>query len=153
MFRGKPQLAEFESATKQAQGKSCQDELLREAGYFEHNQHRMDYLEMPIQGWVIGSGRVESAPKQFKAHLAGPGMHWSRGRKASPYSQCDFEWPFPPSVALCPKLARNLRCTPGNGCASIFREIVSLIKSPAEFELSPGVVLGVFRFGGRNWGW
>ena len=63
---------------QQAEGKSCQDELLREAGYFEHNQHRMDYLEMRIQGWVIGSGMVESAAKQFKARLAGPGMHWSR---------------------------------------------------------------------------
>jgi hypothetical protein len=63
---------------QRAQGKSCQDELLREAGYFEHNQHRMDYLEMRSQGWVIGSGMVESAAKQFKARLAGPGMHWSR---------------------------------------------------------------------------
>jgi hypothetical protein len=63
---------------QRAHGKSCQDELLREAGYFEHNQHRMDYLEMRIQGWVIGSGMVESAAKQFKARLAGPGMHWSR---------------------------------------------------------------------------
>ena len=63
---------------QQAQGKSCRDELLREAGYFEHNQHRMDYLEMRVQGWVIGSGMVESGAKQFKARLAGPGMHWSR---------------------------------------------------------------------------
>jgi hypothetical protein len=63
---------------KQAQGKACQDEISREAGYFEHNQHRMDYLEMRIQGWVIGSGMVESGAKQFKARLAGPGMRWSR---------------------------------------------------------------------------
>ncbi len=60
------------------QGKSCRDELLREAGYFEHHQHRMNYLDMRIQGWVIGSGMVESGAKQFKARLAGPGMHWSR---------------------------------------------------------------------------
>jgi hypothetical protein len=63
---------------KRAQGKSCRDELLREAGYLEHHQHRMNYLEMRIQGWVIGSGMVESGAKQFKARLAGPGMHWSR---------------------------------------------------------------------------
>lgn len=63
---------------KQAQGKACQDEMLREAGYFERNQHRMDYMEMRIQGWVIGSGMVESGAKQFKARLAGPGMRWSR---------------------------------------------------------------------------
>jgi hypothetical protein len=47
--------------------------LLRETGYFKHNQHRMDYLEMRIQGWGIGSVTVESAAKQFKARLAGPG--------------------------------------------------------------------------------
>lgn len=63
---------------KQSQGKACRDEILREAGYFEHNQHRMDYLEMRIQGWVVGSGMVESGAKQFKARLAGPGMRWSR---------------------------------------------------------------------------
>lgn len=63
---------------QRAQGKPAQAELLREAAYFEHNQRRMDYLEMRIQGWVIGSGMVESGAKQFKARLAGAGMHWSR---------------------------------------------------------------------------
>ena len=63
---------------QQSQGKACRDELLWEAGYFERNQHRMDYLEMRMQGWVIGSGMVESGAKQVKARLAGPGMHWSR---------------------------------------------------------------------------
>ena len=63
---------------KQSQGKACRGESLREAGYFGRNQHRMDYLEMRIQGWVIGSGMVESGAKQFKARLAGPGMRWSR---------------------------------------------------------------------------
>lgn len=64
--------------SQQAQDKACKDELLKEAGYFERNHRRMDYLEMRIQGWVIGSGMVESGAKQFKARLAGPGMHWSR---------------------------------------------------------------------------
>ena len=55
------------------------DEALRqEAGYFEHHQHRMDYLEMRIQRWVIGSGSVESGAKQFKSRLTGSGMRWSR---------------------------------------------------------------------------
>lgn len=63
---------------QRAQGKPAPEALLREAGYFEHNQRRMDYLEMRIQGWVIGSGMVESGAKQYKARLAGPGMHWSR---------------------------------------------------------------------------
>ena len=61
-----------------AQEKRDKEALLREAGYFEHNQYRMDYLEMRIQGWVIGSGMVESGAKQFKARLAGAGMRWNR---------------------------------------------------------------------------
>lgn len=52
--------------------------LRREAGYFWQNQHRMNYLEMREEEWPIGSGMVESAGKQFKARLAGPGMRWSR---------------------------------------------------------------------------
>ncbi len=50
--------------------------LRREAGYWQ-NQHRMNYLEMREEEWPIGSGMVESAGKQFKARLAGPGMRWS----------------------------------------------------------------------------
>ena len=38
----------------------------------------MNYLEMRGEGWVIGSGMVESAAKQFKARFKGPGMCWSR---------------------------------------------------------------------------
>jgi len=52
--------------------------LRREAGYFRHNQHRMNYLEMREEEWLIGSGVVESAAKQLKGRLAGPGMMWSR---------------------------------------------------------------------------
>ena len=54
------------------------DVLRREAGYFEHNQHRMNYLEMREEEWPIGSGMVESAAKQYKARFCGPGMRWSR---------------------------------------------------------------------------
>jgi hypothetical protein len=49
-----------------------------EAGYFETNHRRMDYMELREQGWVIGSGMIESGGKQFKARFAGPGMRWSR---------------------------------------------------------------------------
>lgn len=49
-----------------------------EAGYFEHNQRRMQYLEMREEGFPIGSGMVESGGKQFRARLAGAGMRWSR---------------------------------------------------------------------------
>ena len=54
------------------------DVLRREAGYFDHNQHRMNYLEMREEEWPIGSGMVESAAKQYKARVCGPGMRWSR---------------------------------------------------------------------------
>lgn len=54
------------------------DGLLREAGYFETNHRRMHYMHLREDGWVIGSGMVESGCKRFKARLAGPGMRWSR---------------------------------------------------------------------------
>jgi hypothetical protein len=38
----------------------------------------MNYLEMREEGWLIGSGSVESAAKQYKARFTGPGMRWSR---------------------------------------------------------------------------
>jgi len=50
----------------------------QEAGYFENNHRRMNYMELREQGWLIGSGVIESAAKQFKARFAGPGMRWSR---------------------------------------------------------------------------
>lgn len=56
----------------------CADALRREAGYFQDNYRRMQYLETREDGFPIGSGMVESACKQFRARLAGPGMRWSR---------------------------------------------------------------------------
>jgi hypothetical protein len=56
----------------------CADTLRREAGYFQDNYRRMQYLEVREDGFPIGSGMVESACKQFRARLAGSGMHWSR---------------------------------------------------------------------------
>jgi hypothetical protein len=56
----------------------CVETLRREAGYFQDNYRRMQYLEMREEGFPIGSGMVESACKQFRARLAGSGMRWSR---------------------------------------------------------------------------
>ena len=52
--------------------------LVSEAGYFENNKRRMDYLTLREDGFLIGSGMVESGAKQFKARFCGPGMRWSR---------------------------------------------------------------------------
>lgn len=49
-----------------------------EAGYFQNNKRRMDYLTLREEGYLIGSGTVESGAKQFKARFTGPGMRWSR---------------------------------------------------------------------------
>lgn len=52
--------------------------LNEQATYFENNKRRMKYLELRSDGWLIGSGVVESGGKQYKDRFAGPGMHWSR---------------------------------------------------------------------------
>jgi hypothetical protein len=68
---------ELEQAAAERTG-DISEALKREAGYFWQNQHRMNYLEMREEEWPLGSGMVESAGKQFKMRLAGPGMRWSR---------------------------------------------------------------------------
>jgi hypothetical protein len=57
---------------------SARDDLRREGNYFRNNQHRMQYLELREEGFVIGSGMVESGCKQFRARFCGAGMRWSR---------------------------------------------------------------------------
>lgn len=52
--------------------------LKEEAGFFRHNQRRMNYLQSREPGWPIGSGTIESGCKQFQSRLTGPGMRWSR---------------------------------------------------------------------------
>jgi len=52
--------------------------LKREAGYLEGHKRRMQYQEYREDGYVIGSGMIESGCKQFKARFCGPGMRWSR---------------------------------------------------------------------------
>lgn len=54
------------------------DVLRQEAGYFETHKHRMYYLDFRNDGWLLGSGTVESAAKQYKHRFTGPGMRWSR---------------------------------------------------------------------------
>lgn len=53
-------------------------ELRTEAGYFETHKRRMEYLDRRMDGWILGSGMVESAAKQYQARFKGPGMRWSR---------------------------------------------------------------------------
>ena len=52
--------------------------LHKEAQYFTNNQRRMQYQDCRNAGWPIGSGMVESAAKQLKSRVTGPGMRWSR---------------------------------------------------------------------------
>lgn len=58
--------------------KPAKEELLKQAGYFTNHQHRMQYLEMRSEGWLIGSGMVESGGKRFKDRFTRAGMRWSR---------------------------------------------------------------------------
>lgn len=54
-------------------------ELLRSEGtFFTNHARRMNYLEARENGWLIGSGSIESGCKQFQSRLKGPGMRWSR---------------------------------------------------------------------------
>ncbi len=78
LFRGRT-LRVARTLESQAQQSPAEaEDLQREAGYFHNNWQRMNYQDMREEGWVIGSGMVESGAKQFKARMAGPGMRWSR---------------------------------------------------------------------------
>lgn len=52
--------------------------LSEEAGFFENQKRRMNYLDLRMDGWLIGSGTVESGAKQYKERFTGPGMRWKR---------------------------------------------------------------------------
>jgi hypothetical protein len=54
------------------------DAILEQSTYFKNNLKRMNYLEMRMEGYPIGSGMVESAAKQYKGRFSGAGMRWSR---------------------------------------------------------------------------
>ena len=38
----------------------------------------MNYIEMREDGWVIGSGMVESGAKRYKYRFTGAGIRWCR---------------------------------------------------------------------------
>lgn len=57
---------------------STQETLQQEAAYFEKHKHRMQYLQWRNDGWLIGSGTVESAAKQYKHRFTAAGMRWKR---------------------------------------------------------------------------
>jgi hypothetical protein len=78
LFQGRADQVAETLTMAAAESSTSMADLHREAGYFHHNQRRMNYLELREGGWLIGSGAVESAAKQFKARFAGPGMRWSR---------------------------------------------------------------------------
>ena len=48
------------------------------AKYLETHKRRTQYLELREEGYLLGSGAVESEAKQYKARFTGPGMRWSR---------------------------------------------------------------------------
>ena len=53
-------------------------DLASHADYFREHARRMQYAQFRAAGFPVGSGGVESAVKQFKQRLSGPGMRWSR---------------------------------------------------------------------------
>jgi hypothetical protein len=81
LFEGQAlHLAQTLQALAAGQTGGVRDNLLEQAGYFENNQHGMNYLELREEGWLIGSGMVESGAKQFKDRFTGPGMRLPRRR-------------------------------------------------------------------------
>jgi hypothetical protein len=62
----------------QALSEPARAEVLQQAHYFAQQQRRMHYLTLRNEGWVIGSGMIESGVKRFKARFVGAGMRWSR---------------------------------------------------------------------------
>jgi hypothetical protein len=71
-------LAQALQALAASQTGGVREALREQATCFENNQHRMNYLELREDGWLIGSGMVESGAKQFKHRFTGPGMRWTR---------------------------------------------------------------------------
>ncbi len=52
--------------------------LLQEVRFFENNRERMKYRSARNEGWLTGSGVIESGAKQYKARFTGAGMRWKR---------------------------------------------------------------------------
>jgi hypothetical protein len=60
LFQGQAGWSAEVLATAAQRQREGTEQLEKEAGYFRHNKRRMNYLEMREEGWVIGSGMVES---------------------------------------------------------------------------------------------
>jgi hypothetical protein len=88
--------------------------LQNQAAYLDTHKRRMQYLELREDGYVIGSGMIESGCKQFKARFCGSGMRWARTGierlipiRAAIMSQCfDTVWHEAYSVSSSRKQER-----------------------------------------------
>lgn len=78
LYQGHAERMAQELAAASPQRPQDAEALRREATYFRNSQRRMAYLELREEGWLIGSGMVESAAKQYSHRFCGPGMRWSR---------------------------------------------------------------------------
>jgi hypothetical protein len=78
LFQGQAEGVALTIRQTAEQHPTLQADLWTEAGYFETNKRRMAYLDRRMEGWVIGSGMIESGAKQYQARFKGPGMQWSR---------------------------------------------------------------------------
>ncbi len=77
LCRGKDRLYQGQAAAIAQELWQGADLLNWQAWCFQHNQHRMSYMEMREGEWPIGSGPVESAARQIQQRFGGPGMTWS----------------------------------------------------------------------------
>lgn len=78
LFQGHADQIVLDLRQHAAQNTPHADDLLTIANYFLTHKRRTQYLEFREEGYVIGSGMVESEAKQYKARFTGPGMRWSR---------------------------------------------------------------------------
>ena len=78
LFQGQAEQIAVDLRQRALQLPQTAEMLGTEAGYLENNKRRMNYLECREEGFLLGSGMVESGAKQFKARFCGPGMRWSR---------------------------------------------------------------------------
>lgn len=79
LFQGEAeQIGQQLQQLAQTAAPAAQETLQQEAAYFEKHKHRMQYLEWRNEGWLIGSGTVESAAKQYKHRFTAAGMRWKR---------------------------------------------------------------------------
>jgi hypothetical protein len=78
LYQGRAEEIVLELRELAQQRAQLSEDVLGEARYFENHKRRMNYMELREEGWLIGSGMVESGGKQYKARFCGAGMRWSR---------------------------------------------------------------------------